>query len=109
MSMTCTVCRHKERDRIDRLLVMGTSERAVAGEFGLMRSSVHRHRLNHLPEKLLKAKDAHEIAQADSLVAENRAFIRRLNAIADQGVAGPAWKRVAVHGRRGNASTRTRA
>lgn len=44
----CTVCRHERAADIDQALLGGTSIRDVAGTFGVARSSVGRHRLNHL-------------------------------------------------------------
>lgn len=44
----CTICSHPDAALIDEALLGGTSVRATAGTYGLSRSSVGRHRLNHL-------------------------------------------------------------
>ncbi len=44
----CTVCRHPDRQEIDRLLLSDTSLRTVAQKFNLAVTSLHRHRRNHL-------------------------------------------------------------
>jgi hypothetical protein len=44
----CTICTHPEAAAIDEQLLIGTSLRAIAGTFGVARSSVQRHRANHL-------------------------------------------------------------
>jgi len=40
----CTVCLHPERARIDQALLSGASNRAIAGQFRVAKSSVNRHR-----------------------------------------------------------------
>lgn len=45
----CSVCRHENRALIDGLLTLGIPVRAVAGNFGLSRSALERHKQNHLP------------------------------------------------------------
>ncbi len=87
MPMICKVCRHPEKDKIDRLLVMGTSARAIAAEFdGLSDDGILRHKRKHLPEKLLKARDTHEIDEADALETELLAVARTLQRVVDEGM-----------------------
>ena len=60
--------------------------RTIADHNGLTHQSVIRHRDNHLPTTLLKAKEAEEIADADNLTAELRrviADVHRLRARAE--------------------------
>ncbi len=64
----CAVCIHQDRDLIDQRLVSGLSVRAVADEFGIGRMSVQRHRANHLPAEMVKAKQLTEVDQADKLL-----------------------------------------
>ncbi|WP_375491999.1 hypothetical protein [uncultured Jatrophihabitans sp.] len=47
-SSECTVCTHEKAAEIDADLLSGTPMRTVAGTYGLARSSVGRHRQNHL-------------------------------------------------------------
>ncbi len=44
----CTICRHPQAADIDAGLLGGTPIRTVAGTYGLSRSAVGRHRVNHL-------------------------------------------------------------
>lgn len=68
MARTCTICRHSERDQIDRALVAGCDTlRGLAATFGVSASAVRRHRTDHVPEALTKAKSLDDIAAADSL------------------------------------------
>jgi hypothetical protein len=68
----CTVCDHPERHGIDEALVSGTPYRSVAKRFGLSESAVYRHKTEHLPAHLLKAKEVEEVAQADDLLEQVR-------------------------------------
>ncbi len=71
MPRRCTVCDHSERYSIDEALI-ATPYRSVAKRFGLSESAVYRHKTEHLPAHLLKAKEAEEVAQADDLLEQVR-------------------------------------
>jgi transposase-like protein len=65
----CTVCQHPDRGLIDAELVDGLlSAGDIARRFGLTHDSVNRHRLAHLPERLVKAAEVAETADARSLL-----------------------------------------
>jgi hypothetical protein len=68
MPRRCTVCDHPKKHSIDEALVSGTPYRSVAKRFGLSESAVYRHKIEHLPAHLLKAKEVEEVAQADDLL-----------------------------------------
>jgi hypothetical protein len=68
----CTVCDHPERHSSDETLVDGALYRSVARRFGRSESSVYRHKTEHLPANLLKAKEVEEVAQADDLLEQVR-------------------------------------
>jgi hypothetical protein len=72
MPRRCTACDHPERHGIDEALVSGAPYRSVAKRFGLSESAVYRHKTEHLPAHLLKAKEAQEVAQADDLLEQVR-------------------------------------
>src|SRR5215217_4843212 len=67
MPRRCTVCDHPEKHGIDEVLVNGTAYRSVAKRFELSESAVYRHKIEHLPAHLLKAREAEETARADDL------------------------------------------
>ncbi len=73
MPRRCSICNHPKRTAIDNALVSGTSVRDIAGQYGVSKSAVYRHK-KHIPEALTKAQAAEEAAQADDLLGE----IRRL-------------------------------
>jgi hypothetical protein len=66
------VCDHPERHGIDEALVTGAPYRSVAKRFGLSESAVYRHKGEHLPAHLLKAREVEEVAQADDLLEQVR-------------------------------------
>src|SRR5579859_3172863 len=72
MPRTCTVCLHPDREAIDKALLADASYRDIAGQYGLSKSAVERHKAEHLPAQLAQAKEAAEVAQADDLLAEMR-------------------------------------
>jgi hypothetical protein len=68
----CTVCDHPQRHGIDEALVTGAPYRSVAKRFRLSDSAVYRHKAEHLPAHLLKAKEVEEVARADDLLEQVR-------------------------------------
>ena len=66
------MCDHLERHGIDEALVTGAPYRSVAKRFGLSESAVYRHKTEHLPAHLLKAREVEEVAQADDLLEHVR-------------------------------------
>ena len=74
MPRRCTVCDHPERHGIDEALVSGAPYRSVAKRFELSESAVYRHKTEHLPAHMLKAKEVKEVAQADDLLEQVRSL-----------------------------------
>jgi hypothetical protein len=72
MPRRCTVCDHPQRHSIDEGLVSGAPYRSVAKQFSLSESAVYRHKTEHLPAHLLKARQVKEVAQADDLLDQVR-------------------------------------
>ena len=72
MPRRCTVCDHPEKHGIDEVLVSGAAYRSVAKRFELSESAVYRHKTEHLPAHLLKAREAEEAARADDLLDQVR-------------------------------------
>jgi hypothetical protein len=72
MPRRCTVCDHPEKHSIDEALVSSTPYRSVAKRFGLSESAVYRHKTEHLPAHLLKAREVEEVAQAEVLLEQVR-------------------------------------
>ena len=74
MPRRCTVCDHPERHSLDVTLVTGAPYRSVAKRFELSESAVYRHKTEHLPAHLLKAKEVEEAARADDLLDQVRSL-----------------------------------
>jgi carbonic anhydrase len=72
MPRRCTVCDHSQKHSIDAALISGSPYRSVAKRFELSESAVYRHKTEHLPAHLLKARKAEEVAQADDLLEQVR-------------------------------------
>jgi transposase-like protein len=72
MPRRCTVCDHPGKHGINEALVSGAPYRSVAKRFGLSESAVYRHKTEHLPAQLLKAREVEETARADDLLEQVR-------------------------------------
>jgi len=82
MPRTCTVCAHSEVGAINKALISGDPYRSVAHRYAsLSEAAVQRHKENHLPATLAKAKEAEEVAQADDLLDQVRGLQARTLAI----------------------------
>ena len=72
MPRTCTICGHEARTDIEEALVTGTPYRKIAERFSVSAAALSRHKSGHLPEKLAKAQEAQEAAEADDLLRQIR-------------------------------------
>ncbi len=97
----CTICGHAARAEIDRALTAGVSLRAVADQFRLPRTSLTRHRANHVPTEAMRAAvQAAAVVEADHGIglAQGAARLRtdalRLLAKAGRrrGTCGRPWR-----------------
>ena len=70
MSRKCTICHHDEREAIDKALVAGEKYRNIAEQFHVSLAPLVRHRDDHIPAALVKAKNAADAAHADSLLVQ---------------------------------------
>lgn len=68
MARVCTVCNHPDREAIDKALVDGAAYRDIAGRYGLSKSSVERHKAEHIPAAMAKAKEAADVVHGDNLL-----------------------------------------
>jgi hypothetical protein len=66
MPRVCTVCSHAKRTEIDRALVDGASNRALARQHAISHDAIRRHRA-HVPARVAKAAQVTELAEAVSL------------------------------------------
>ena len=84
MSQTCGVCRHPQRDQIEKSLMGNIPYRKIAGLFQISISALSRHK-EHVPAALLGAaraastEEQSELAKATTaMLAEMRGFQKKL-------------------------------
>ena len=70
MPRKCSICAHKERDSINRLLVNSESFRNIAKRYGVSTAALLRHNQGHIHDLLRKAKEATEITRGENLLEE---------------------------------------
>jgi len=71
---SCSICTHPKHFEIEKLLIEGQSERIVANQFSVTQASIHRHKTSHLPNTLVKAKEAEVLSHGDSLLEQVKAL-----------------------------------
>lgn len=78
MPRVCSICTHSERSEIDRALLAGESFRNIAKRFGTSVAGLHRHKSDHLGERM--AEVAERNAEADVRTAlDVKAQLRMVN------------------------------
>ncbi len=87
MPRACTICNHAERVAINAALLDGTPYRHIAARFDTSTGALQRHKDEHLPVALVKAKEAENIAEADDLLGQVRALQGRALTILDKAEA----------------------
>ena len=70
MPRRCTVCTNLKRADIDRALVARRPFRDIARQHKVSKDALVRHYDDHVPVKLLKAREVREVADADSLLTQ---------------------------------------
>jgi len=66
--MTCTVCRHENRDEINQELLACTPLRDIATRFQLSKAALFRHKKADIPSALLQANQIEDHVRADTLL-----------------------------------------
>ncbi len=84
MPRVCTICTHEQRPEIDAALLNGEALRDIAGRVPVSKSALARHAAEHIPAHLVKAKEAEEVTQADTLLEQVRALQTRALSILDR-------------------------
>ncbi len=74
MPQPCTICTHAERAAIDRALVAEVPLRDIAGQHGLSKSAVDRHKAEHLPAHMVRAKEQEDVRSAIDVVKQLKAI-----------------------------------
>src|SRR3954454_9012343 len=66
---TCTICRHADREAIERLLVERVPYRAIASQHGVSKPALQRHAENHLASAIAEAHAAEDTTRGEHLLA----------------------------------------
>jgi len=72
MPRTCSICAHPERDAIDKALVAEVPLRTIADRWSVSKSALIRHKEDHLPATMVKAKAVEDVAHAIDVVRQLR-------------------------------------
>ena len=65
----CSICFHPNKNKIDEALLLSTAPlRTIADQFQVSKTALLRHKANHIPKDLVKAKEADEICRAEGLL-----------------------------------------
>src|SRR5690242_3981483 len=84
MPRRCTVCATDARAEIDSQLVSGRAYRDIAGQFGVSRSALVRHKADHVSAGLFKAQESAGVAESVDLLAQLRSLRDGALAVLDQ-------------------------
>jgi hypothetical protein len=87
----CTICRSPRRAEIDRQLVERVPLRRIAEQCGTSVTALHRHSHAHVAQSLTQAKQASEVADADSLLGRVEQLISRSQRIAERAERAKQW------------------
>ncbi len=68
MPRICLACTHPDKEAIDQALLRGEALPRISALYSLSKNSLVKHKANHIPEHLTKAKAAEEMARADALL-----------------------------------------
>jgi hypothetical protein len=81
----CSVCAHSEAFAINEALVIEKrSNRSIAKQYSFNHNAVQRHRA-HIPELLVKASEAMEVADADELLERIQGLYEEAMAVLEAG------------------------
>ena len=70
MPQTCTICRHPERESIERGLLSGETFRHISARTGTSTAALQRHKNDHIPLTLAKGHCAEEVTRGGTLLEE---------------------------------------
>jgi hypothetical protein len=85
MPRACTVCAHPKVGEINlQLAIEANPNRQIASQYGLNEAAVRRHRANHLPKEVVKARQVQEGLNADAIWKQLQSInITTLNILKD--------------------------
>ena len=87
MARVCTICKHSERDSIDRALVDREPLRNIAERFSVSATALHRHKTRDLSRGLVRAAERRETVRDRNLLGRVRGLVERAHGILAQAEA----------------------
>jgi hypothetical protein len=88
MPRHCSICDHKDVEKIDMLLVNGETFQTISNNFNVSAQALQRHKAsNHILDLLTKAGDIEEIASADNLMKQLSELQERALSLCDKAEA----------------------
>jgi hypothetical protein len=96
--MTCKICSHPDRAGINKAILEQRSLRDIAGQYGVNRSSVDRHK-RHIPKALAKAKNAETVAESTSLLTRLKRLVEQCESAYEEARADSNWTGAAAFAR----------
>jgi hypothetical protein len=81
MGRTCTICNHKDHESINSALIGSESLRTIADRWSVSKTSLLRHKADHLPATLVEAVAAAAVAEGDNLMDRLRQLSRETTSI----------------------------
>ena len=91
MPRSCTICTHDEAHAINVALVHRDAYRHIASRYEVSTGALQRHAREHLPELLTRARDAVEVAEADSLLDRVESLYKRTETILGAAEGNSEW------------------
>lgn len=91
MPRKCLVCESQETRKIDEMLVSRVSISEISRTFKIPYHSIDRHKKNHLPKTLTKAKGVEQVVEATSLMARVERLMVRCESIAEAATKERDW------------------
>ncbi len=81
---SCSVCAHAARGEIDHQLLGRINVASITAQYGLTKSSIHRHRESHLKADLEKATESQQIMRGSDLLAHAHKLYDRATSLLDK-------------------------
>ena len=78
----CSLCIHKDREKIDKAILEGVPIRRIVAQFGASQGTIQRHK-KHVSQQLLKAKNAEDLASGDTLLEQMKKINENANKLLD--------------------------
>jgi hypothetical protein len=97
MSRPCSVCQHELTHLVNVALVSREPYRAISRQYGLSKDALRRHTQEHIPELLVKAREAGESSEAADLLEELKRIGKNLERLSDLAESDGDY-RVAISG-----------